>query len=294
MTLELSEAQRPWPKAILAILIIAGLPCLSATSVVSHQSAEDQRAEARRIFEEGEQAYKSGHFDEAIESLKKAKELDPSLIDVRISLATAYAALCVPGSLSSESIEMCKHVIPEFKEALAREPQNLAAIDGLALILYKMAPMQSSSPRLDLNEMEESKSYRRRHIEIRPSDPEPYYWIAAIDEVIARDGEYEFHPTWSMNSRQPDDDQPLSEDARRKFAGKYRTIIAEGIEYSDKAISLRPEDYNALGCLGSLYWLKADTEPSAELRGADLEKSSQLARQSEGMKDNKAGPENLR
>ncbi len=189
---------------------------------------------------------------------------------------------------------MCRRVIPEFKEVLAIDPQNLTAIDGMASILYKMAPMESSSPHLDLSEIEESKSYRKKHTEIRPSDPEPYYWIAAIDETIAGDGEFEFHPTWSMNSRQPDDDQPLSEDSRRKFAEKYRTTIAEGIEYSNKAIGLRPEYYDALGCLSSLYWLKADTEPSAELRAADLERSNQLARQSEGMKGKKTGPEYLR
>ncbi len=100
MTRRSSEVLRKWPYAILSILIIAALSCPSTLAAVRLQSAEDRRTEARKFFEEGEEAYKNGHIAVAIESLKKAKELAPSLMDVRTSLATAYATLCVPGSLS--------------------------------------------------------------------------------------------------------------------------------------------------------------------------------------------------
>src|SRR5277367_866446 len=150
----LSDMARRQPNSILAIMIIALLACSSTASAVPNQSSKDQRAEARKFFEEGEQAYKSGHFDQAIEILKRAKALDPSRIDARIYLASAYAALCVPGSLSKQSIQMCKQVIPEFKEILVTDPKHLAAIDGMASILYRMAPMPATwpRPRLDLGE----------------------------------------------------------------------------------------------------------------------------------------------
>ena len=51
---------------------------------------DDQRA-ARAKLNEGVQAYKRGQFDDATEDFKKAAELDPSLTNARLYLATAYA-----------------------------------------------------------------------------------------------------------------------------------------------------------------------------------------------------------
>ena len=59
---------------------------------------------ARDKLNKGVQAYKAGQTDLAIEDFKTAKDLDPSLTNARIYLATAYSAQYIPGAPSPENI----------------------------------------------------------------------------------------------------------------------------------------------------------------------------------------------
>ena len=91
------------------------------------------------MLNKGVQAYKDGQFDQAIEDFKQAKELDPSLTNARLYLATAYASQYIPGAPSDENVRTGQQAIEEYKEVLQADPDNLTAIDGIGSILYNMA-----------------------------------------------------------------------------------------------------------------------------------------------------------
>src|SRR5580658_5562107 len=80
---------------------------------------------ARDMLNKGVQAYKDGQFDQAIEDFKQAKELDPSLINARLYLATAYASQYIPGAPSDENVRTGQQAIEEYKEVLQLNPDNL-------------------------------------------------------------------------------------------------------------------------------------------------------------------------
>ena len=163
------------------------------------------------------QAYKAGQFDAAIEDFKEAKELDPTLTNAQLYLATAYASQYIPGAPSPENIRKGEQAIAEFKQVLDTDPNNLSAIDGIGSILYNMA---GGTP-FDPKKMEESKTYHQKHIQLKPDDPEPYYWIGVIDWSRAFRGNKDMREEYNKTAKK------TMKDSRSHAAGACCPVPAE-------------------------------------------------------------------
>ncbi len=50
---------------------------------------------------------------------------------------------------------------------------------------HRLDSLQHGQHAFRSQKMEESKAYHEKHIQIKPTDPEPYYWIGVIDWSIA-------------------------------------------------------------------------------------------------------------
>jgi tetratricopeptide (TPR) repeat protein len=137
------------------------------------------KLKARDDLNKGVGAFKNGQYDTAIEFFKQARDLDPTLMNARLYLATAYASQYIPGAPSDANMKLGNQAIAEFKDVLTIDPSNLSAIDGIGSMLYQMA----SQP-YDPKKFEESRSYHQKHIELKPTDPEPYYWVGVIDWAL--------------------------------------------------------------------------------------------------------------
>lgn len=161
-------------------------------SAPAQQPDADPKSRARTLLNDGVQAFKSGDFPKAIEDFKQAKELDPSFLTARLYLAVTHANQYIPGAPSEENTRLGEQAIDEFKGVLEMDASNLAAIDGIGSILYSMA----GTP-FDPHKMEESKSYDKKHIEMKPVDPEPYYWVGVIDWSVAFRTNKELRTEWS-------------------------------------------------------------------------------------------------
>src|SRR5713226_5007319 len=135
---------------------------------------------ARDRLNKGVAEFKNAQYDKAIEYFKEAKDLDPRLMNARLYLATAYASQYIPGAPSPQNMRLGNQAVNEFKEVLSIDDKNLSAIDGIGSILFQMA----GTP-YDPKKFEESKSYHQMHIDLKPNDPEPYYWIGVIDWTLA-------------------------------------------------------------------------------------------------------------
>ena len=239
---------------------------------------------ARDKLNKGVQAYKAGQTDLAIEDFKTAKDLDPGLTNARLYLATAYSAQYIPGAPSPENIRNGQQAAQEFKDILANDPANLSAIDGLGSILYNMA----GGPPFDPKMMEESKGYHQKHIQLKPDDPEPYYWVGVIDWSLAfrgnRDMREEYNKTAKKSIRDTDPAPPALATA---FQQKYGTVVDEGIASLQKAMQLRTDYDDAMAYLNLLYRQKADMETSAEARDADVKLADDLVDKVKAIKQRK-------
>src|ERR1700679_1989709 len=107
------------------------------------------RLKARDLLNKGVNAYKGAQFDVAIEDFKTAKELDPTLTNAQLYLATAYASQYIPGTPSAENVRNGEEAVKEFQAILQNDPNNLSAIDGIGSILYNMAGTPFDATKLE-------------------------------------------------------------------------------------------------------------------------------------------------
>jgi tetratricopeptide (TPR) repeat protein len=230
------------------------------------------KLKARDLLNKGVNAFKAGQSDTAIEDFKRAKELDPNLMMAQVYLATAYASLYIPGAPSPENKARGEQAINEFKAILQVDPNNLTAIDGIGSLVYQMA----GTPTYNEKGFEESKTYHQRHIQIKPDDPEPYYWIGVIDWNEAYHTNLEMRLDYNKNNikKQIHEDQPLPASVRTEYAAKFGPLVDEGIVDLQKAISLKPDYDDAMAYLSLLYRRKADMVESSDER-ASLQKQAE-------------------
>lgn len=228
------------------------------------------KLKARDLLNKGVNSFKNGQYDAAVEDFKQAKDLDPSLLNARLYLATAYASQYIPGAPSEQNRNIGRQAIQEFKDILGTNPDNLSAVDGIGSILFQMAGTPYD-PKL----FEESKTYHQKHITLKPEDPEPYYWIGVIDWTLAFRANGEMRKDYNEKNikKQVKDTDPLPPALRTDYLTKYGSMIDEGIADLQKAIQLRPDYDDAMAYLNLLYRRKADTADSASAR-ADLIKQA--------------------
>ena len=243
------------------------------------------KLKARDLLNKGVAEFKGGQYDKAIEYFKQAKDLDPNLMNARLYLATAYASQYIPGAPSEQNVRLGTQAVNEFKEVLELDPNNLSAIDGIGSILFQMSG-QPYNP----EKFQESKSYHQKHIELKPTDPEPYYWIGVIDWTQAFRGNAELRTEYNKEhiNKQVKESDPLPAAVRTQFIDKYGKLVDEGIASLQKAIQLRPDYDDAMAYLNLLYRRKADMAESAEERASYQKQADDLVEKVKEIKQKRA------
>lgn len=262
--------RRHLPLLMLALVALAGL-------------AGCNKLSARDKLNKGVQNFKGGRYDVAIEYFKQAKELDPNLMNARLYLATAYATQYIPGAPSDENIRNGTQAVTEFREVLSKDAENLSAIDGIGSILYNMG----GTP-FDSNKFEESRTFHQKHIQIKPTDPEPYYWVGLINWTLSFRANGKMRMEYNATARKPIKDiDPLPEKLRVQYAQEYAAVVDEGIKALDQAIKLRPDYDDAFAYLNLLYRQKADQDATPQEREDHLAKADSLVEQFKVIKQRK-------
>lgn len=218
---------------------------------------------ARDQLHKGVDSYRNGKFQAAIEHFKSAIQLDPSLVNARLYLATAYAQQYVPGGDSPENIKIGQQAISAFENVLDLDAKNTTALASIGQIYYNM------------KNFDQAKEFQGKRIAIEPNNPEPYYWIGVIDwaQAFQVDGQIRKN----LNLLVPDkvgNLPPLPEKYRAQVEDKNSKLVTEGIDALNKALALKPNDFNSMAYLNLLYRQKADTEKSKADREADLKEAN--------------------
>jgi tetratricopeptide (TPR) repeat protein len=209
--------------------------------------------DAQEALNRGVAAFKNGQTEDAEQFFARAKALDPSFINARLYLATSYASQYIPGAPSEENVQTGRRAIEEFKGVLGLDPNNIPALDGIGSLLFQMGG-QPFSPEV----FQQSKSYHQRHIQLRPDDPEPYFWIGVIDWTMAFRANGQLRERFNREVTKLDDADPLPPELRASYEQAYGATIEEGIKSLDQAIKLRPDYDDAMAYLNLLYRRKAD------------------------------------
>jgi tetratricopeptide (TPR) repeat protein len=279
------DASRTYASSVIRASFTRRVSAFAVLLVLAVGVSGCNKLRARDLLNKGVAAYKNAQYDTAIEDFKEAKDLDPGLMNARLYLATAYASQYIPGAPSEQNVRLGTQAVNEFKEVLAIDPNNISAIDGIGSILFQMA----GTP-YDPKKFEESKSYHQKHIDLRPNDPEPYYWIGVIDWTLAFRANGELRAAYNKDhiTKQVRDTDPLPAALRADYTAKYGPLVEEGITNLQKSIQVKPDYDDAMAYLNLLYRRKADMVESADERAALLKQADDLVDKVKEIKQRRA------
>jgi tetratricopeptide (TPR) repeat protein len=233
----------------LLVLLAAALALIASTGC--------SKLKARDHLNKGVQAYKNSKFESAIDHFQQAVALDPTLINARLYLATAYAQQYIPGADAPDNIHYADQAIDEYKQVLSVDPKNINSIKGIAYL-------DLQQKKFDL-----AKEYYKKASEADPNDPEPYYSVAVIDWTQTYVPRQEERAKLGMK---PDDSLPAKDKkVCATIKEKNDANVQEGIDNLNKALQLRPDYDDAMAYMNLMYRERADIEcadPSA--RASDL------------------------
>ncbi len=207
---------------------------------------------ARDQLNKGVTAYKNAKFEEAIDHFQQAASLDPTLLNAKMYLATAYVGQYIPGVDSSDNVHVAEQAIEQFQKVIDANPsreQKVNSAKGIASLYYNM------------KKFDQAKKYNRMVSDLDPTDADPYYSIGVIDwaetypvrmEERAKLG---LKPEESLNPKNKDQKKACDD-----LKQKNTPAIQEGIESLNKAIQLRPDYDDAMAYMNLMFREKADVE----------------------------------
>lgn len=226
------------------------------------------KLKARDQLNKGVVAYRNAQFAVAIEHFQRAVSFDPTLLNARLYLATAYTMEYVPGGDTPDNMKTGQQAIGAFEQVLQIDPTNSNALGSIGQIYYEM------------KDYDKAKQYQLRLMKIQPNNPDPYYWIGVLDWLPSYKNDMTLRQQLNLitpkDPAKPDVLPPLPAKAQQQLAAQNGPVIDEGIQSLKKALDLKPDYADAMSYLNLMYRQKADLETSKDARQADLQKADDL------------------
>jgi len=226
------------------------------------------KLKARDNLNKGVQAYKGAKYADAVEFFKKSVDLDPTNVNGRLYLATAYMSQYIPGAESPENLAVAKQAKEEFLKVLDQDQNDKVALESLASLSYQQA---QGMPDLDskLKKLDEAKEWNLKLIATDPQNKEGFYSLGVIDWV-------KWYAAW-MKARadaglKPEEPGPLKDKkVKAELTTQYGAIIEDGIKNLQKAMDIDPNYDDAMAYMNLLIRERADLDESADQYKKDIE-----------------------
>jgi tetratricopeptide (TPR) repeat protein len=225
---------------------------LAAVALVLLSSLGCDKLRARDQLNKGVKAYKDNHYEQAIDHFQQSVRLDPSLINARMYLATAYVSQYIPGVDDADNLRTAQQAIDEYQRVIAMNPSRDQKVNSAKGIAYLY---------LNMKKWDDAKKFYRMASELDPNDPEPYYSVGVIDWTACYQPRMEERAKLGMK---PEEHLSASNKDQKKVCAmlkdKNAPAIQEGIDSLNKAIQLRPDYDDAMAYMNLMYREKADVE----------------------------------
>lgn len=225
---------------------------LAAVALALLSSLGCDKLKARDQLNKGVKAYKDNHYEQAIDHFQQSVRLDPSLINARMYLATAYVSQYIPGVDDPENLRTAQSAIDEYQKVIGMNPSRDQKVNSAKGIAYLY---------LNMKKWDDAKKYYRMASDLDPNDPEPYYSVGVIDWTACYQPRMEERAKLGMK---PEEHLSASNKDQKKVCAELKEknapAIQEGIDSLNKAIQLRPDYDDAMAYMNLMYREKADVE----------------------------------
>jgi tetratricopeptide (TPR) repeat protein len=236
---------------------------LAAVLVASAMPAFAQTVTAADEMHAGIVAFKFSDYPGAAEHFRTALELNPSLPQARLFLATAYAQQYIAGDDSAANVAMAEQAIDEFKKVLSGDPTEQER--------YKsVVPIASLS--FNLKRLDQAREYYGKAIELNPDEARNYFTIGLIDWTEASQQRTKTRSEMGLTESEMISDPA----ACASLKAKNQQKVEDGMQRLLKALELQPDNSDAMGYLNLLYRERAEYEcDDPEARKADLKSADE-------------------
>jgi tetratricopeptide (TPR) repeat protein len=259
-----------------------------AVSVLVLVGTGCDRLKSRDRLNRGVQAYKSAKYSDAVDYFKEAVALDPTNVNGRLYLATAYMSQYIPGATSPENLQVAKQAKDEFLKVLEKDASDKTALASLASLSYQQA---QGEPDLDtkLKKLDESKEWYLKLIAADPQNKEGFYSLAVIDWV-------KWYAAW-MRSRadlgmKPEEPGPLKDKkVKEQLKDQYSATIEDGVKNLQKALEIDPNYDDAMAYMNLLIRERADLDDSPDQYKKDIDTADSWVQKALDTKKMKAAKE---
>jgi len=236
---------------------------LAAVVLALFSSVGCDKLRARDQLNKGVKAYKDNHYEQAIDHFQEAVRLDPSLINARMYLATAFVSQYIPGVDSPDNLRTAQQAIDEYLKVIDSKPSRDQKVNSAKGIAYLY---------LNMKRWDDAKKYYRTASDVDPNDPEPYYSVGVIDWTACYQPRMEKRAALGLK---PDEHLSAKNKDQKKVCEELKVqnsaSIQEGIDTLNKAIQLRPDYDDAMAYMNLMYRERADVECEDEAaRSEDL------------------------
>jgi tetratricopeptide (TPR) repeat protein len=218
-----------------------------------------RQLQSRDQLNKGVQAFKNAQYPEAVESFKRAVELDPGFAAARLYLATAYMQQYIPGADSPENNQMAQAAHDQFMKVLDQNPKDKIALASIAS-LY-----------LNQKKWDEAQQWYEKLIAVDPNNADAYYSLGFITWS-------KWYPVYgtaraNLGMKQEDPGPIKDKKVKEELKAKYGPVIDAGLQALDKALQVDPSRDDAMAYENLLIRERADLAETKQ----DYEKQVKIA-----------------
>jgi tetratricopeptide (TPR) repeat protein len=215
-----------------------------AVAVLAVLSTSCRQLQSRDQLNKGVSAFKNAQYPEAVESFKRAVELDPGFAAARLYLATAYMQQYIPGADSPENNQMAQAAHDQFMKVLEQNPKDKVALASIAS-LY-----------LNQKKWDEAQQWYEKLISVDPTNADAYYSIGFITWS-------KWYPVYgtaraNLGMKQEDPGPIKDKKVKEELKAKYGPEIDAGLQALDKALQIDPSRDDAMAYENLLIRERAD------------------------------------
>ncbi len=228
-------------------------------------------------LDEGIRAFKNGRYVEAAAAFQKSVDLNPSALEPRLYLATAWMSQYIPGATSPENLQAARFAERTFVATLELDPRNVVALKSLGSLKY----LESQGAQ-DLEEksklLDEARGWYLKVVEADPGWKEAHYSLGVIAWAI-------WYPDWNAArvklGMRPETPGPFDNAVvRADLRSRYEATVLDGIDHLNKALALDPQYDDAMAYKNLLlreYADLCDSKPEYEKLKAEADALVQRA-----------------
>jgi lipopolysaccharide biosynthesis regulator YciM len=235
-----------------AILLLAVLGAVGCNKI-----------KARQEVKRGNEFFKAGQYQAALAAYQEAQRVDPSNTRLDKNVGLAYMAMYQPGSKHAKDLEFAAKAMEHLQTYLKAHPEDKRAREFL-VSLYLLT-----------DRYDDAIAFYQSRLQQDPKDVKAMQSIAAM---YFKKGDFAQGVEWTQKrvALEPRNPEPLVMIGVQAWDRSYhypdipleqRTqIIQMGLDALEKALQIKPDNFDALTYINLLYREKAkvETDPAKQ------------------------------